>query len=307
MLNAYPFNEDSTEIIDRLEETYEDLNSIEKIMEELGIIVHRPDNFIDCGKRISTPTWNETGSRQELSPRDIFLVIDATIIEMTPMSRFRYFEHWAFKDIMVRKFNEGANWISMPSPALYDDDVATYTSPWYGEPLLEAASVLLHDGNLFVSTTTTANELGIEWLRRNFCGEYTIYELDEHFDGHLDAHFNIVRPGLVATHIDKKYFPDYFKNWEFLYIDTDMDTEISKKQPFHNDLIQDDDHANTALTINFLSIDENRILLYDHHKNSKTLLEQFKKHKIEPIFIPFRHCHYFNQGITCITLELVRY
>jgi glycine amidinotransferase len=281
-----------------LNDTIEDLNTIEKTLTELGVIVHRPSNKINCDKPIHTPQWSEVGSRIPLSPRDIFLVIGDTIVETTPMSRFRYFEHWAYKDIMTDCFKDGANWISMPSPALYEDRDE-------GEPLLEAASVIQHDDELFVSTTVTANRLGITWLERNF-PNHTIHEFGEKFDAHLDAHFNIVRPGLIATHIDRKYFPKYFKDWDFIYLNTDMDRKISKKQEFIHDNIQDDDHENTALTINFLSIDESRMLIYDHHNVSDALLKQLENHNIEPIFVPFRHCHFFNQGLTCITLELRR-
>lgn len=282
-----------------IKQTIEDFNSIHNTLTNLGVEVIRPSNTLQYNNEIKTPTWSELGSRFPMSPRDIFLIIDNIIIEMTVMSRFRYFEHWAYKDIMVEEFRNGAQWFSMPSPALYDNRKNA-------EPLLEAAAIIQHDKNLFVSNTATANRLGVDWLRRVVDNVYTIHEFGPKFNGHLDAHFNIIRPGLLATYHSKDEFPEFFKNWEFINIDTTIDTTISKQQEFIHDNLQDDDHDNTVLTMNFLSIDENRILMYDHHKNNGQLLDQLNKHNIEVIFVPFRHCHFFNQGITCITLELNR-
>jgi len=40
-------------------------------------------------------------------------------------------------------------------------------------------------------------------------------------------------------------------------------------------------------------------------KNEK-LLEFLKKHKMEPIHIPWRHRYFWDGGLHCITLDLVR-
>jgi len=290
-----------------LKQTEEDLEVIQSTLEKEGVKVLRPTTEIQYDKEIQTPLWKELGLRYPLTPRDIFLVVGNTIIETSPISRFRYFEHWAYKDIMIEYFKNGANWLSMPKPLLgdqsYDVDETVYTSNY--EPLLEAASVIQHDGNLFVSTQVTSNKLGVQWLK-NTLPNYTIHEMGKQFVGHLDAHTCIIRPGLIATYHKKEEFPAYFNDWEILDLDTSVDTNISKEQEFIHDNLQDDDHANTHLTVNLLSINENKLLLYDHHKENRKLLDKFEKNEIEPVFIPFKYSHFFNQGITCITLETIR-
>lgn len=291
-----------------LKQTEEDLEEIQSILEKENIKVLRPETKLEYDREIKTPLWSEIGLRYPLAPRDIFLVIGDTIIETASVSRYRYFEHWAYKDLMIDYFKKGAKWISMPAPLLgdqtYDIDEEIYTTNY--EPLLEAAGVIQHDADILVSTCVTSNSLGIQWLKNTLGNNYRYHELNNKFPGHLDAHICIVRPGLIATYHKKEDFPDYFKDWEFMDLFSTLDVDISKSQEFIHDNLQDDDHLNTNLICNLLSINEHKLLLYDHHKENKKLLDTFEKYDIEPVFIPFKYCHFFNQGITCITLETIR-
>lgn len=291
-----------------LKQTEEDLEEIQSILEKENIKVLRPETKLEYDREIKTPLWSEIGLRYPLAPRDIFLVIGDTIIETASVSRYRYFEHWAYKDLMIDYFKKGAKWISMPAPLLgdqtYDIDEEIYTTNY--EPLLEAAGVIQHDADILVSTCVTSNSLGIQWLKNTLGNNYRYHELNNKFPGHLDAHICIVRPGLIATYHKKEDFPDYFKDWEFMDLFSTLDVDISKSQEFIHDNLQDDDHLNTNLICNLLSINEHKLLLYDHHKENKKLLDTFERYDIEPVFIPFKYCHFFNQGITCITLETIR-
>lgn len=291
-----------------LKQTEEDLEEIQSILEKENIKVLRPETKLEYDREIKTPLWSEIGLRYPLAPRDIFLVIGDTIIETASVSRYRYFEHWAYKDLMIDYFKKGAKWISMPAPLLgdqtYDIDEEIYTTNY--EPLLEAAGVIQHDADILVSTCVTSNSLGIQWLKNTLGNNYRYHELNNKFPGHLDAHICIVRPGLIATYHKKEDFPDYFKDWEFMDLFSTLDVDISKSQEFIHDNLQDDDHLNTNLICNLLSINEHKLLLYDHHKENKKLLDTFERYDIEPVFIPFKYCHFFNQGITCITLETYR-
>lgn len=291
-----------------LKQTEEDLEEIQSILEKENIKVLRPETKLEYDREIKTPLWSEIGLRYPLAPRDIFLVIGDTIIETASVSRYRYFEHWAYKDLMIDYFKKGAKWISMPAPLLgdqtYDIDEEIYTTNY--EPLLEAAGVIQHDADILVSTCVTSNSLGIQWLKNTLGNNYRYHELNNKFPGHLDAHICIVRPGLIATYHKKEDFPDYFKDWEFMDLFSTLDVDISKSQEFIHGNLQDDDHLNTNLICNLLSINEHKLLLYDHHKENKKLLDTFERYDIEPVFIPFKYCHFFNQGITCITLETIR-
>ena len=76
---------------------------------------------------------------------------------------------------------------------------------------------------------------------------------------------------------------------------------------FDGILFRDDDVENTFPSCAITSLNENCVFLYEHYKEvHKEFVKQLEKHDIDIIFVPFRHQHWFSQGITCLTLELYR-
>lgn len=71
--------------------------------------------------------------------------------------------------------------------------------------------------------------------------------------------------------------------------------------------IQDGDFENTVLAVNCLSIDTKTVVMWEHYKTETTMIDQFKKHNIDIVFVPFTYSHFFNQGVTCLTLDLDRH
>ena len=71
--------------------------------------------------------------------------------------------------------------------------------------------------------------------------------------------------------------------------------------------IQDFDFANTVLAVNCLSIDTKTVVMWEHYKTETAMINQFKKHNIDIVFVPFTYSHFFNQGVTCLTLDLDRH
>jgi N-dimethylarginine dimethylaminohydrolase len=85
-----------------------------------------------------------------------------------------------------------------------------------------------------------------------------------------------------------------------------MDRKISSQQTLVDSRIQDSDFDNTVLCVNCLSIDRNTVVMWDHYKNETDLIKQLEQRDIEIIFVPLTYSHFFNQGVTCLTLELNR-
>lgn len=108
------------------------------------------------------------------------------------------------------------------------------------------------------------------------------------------------------TYHKRDELPEYFKDWEVIHVDPKHDQSISNKQELVDSKIQDDDFANTVLAVNCLSLSPNKVMMFDHYKDNNYLLDQFAKHKIEIVFVPFTYSHFFNQGMTCISFDLVR-
>jgi N-dimethylarginine dimethylaminohydrolase len=100
--------------------------------------------------------------------------------------------------------------------------------------------------------------------------------------------------------------PEQFKDWDIIKVNEETDKSMRSKQKLIDLKVQDDDFHDTVLAVNTLSIDENTICLYDHYKHDTKLINALNKHKVEIVWVPFTYSHFFNQGLTCITLDLHR-
>ena len=90
-------------------------------------------------------------------------------------------------------------------------------------------------------------------------------------------------------------------------MNSDNDKMKSMSQTAIDSRIQDFDFGNTVLVVNCLSIDPNTVVMWEHYKSETHMIKQFEKHGIEILFVPFTYSHFFNQGVTCLTLDLNRH
>lgn len=291
-----------------LQKTKDELIKFQSVLESKGIVVHRPAMIPNT--EIKTPYWSTPGTKIPLTPRDLFLILGNTIIESAMCQQERFFESFYYRDIILEKFQSGAKWISMPIPRHnyknfeidMDDDIPNQ------DPIMDAPSCLKYGKDVFVNTRGAGNRLGLDWLVSTFGDTYTFHEINRpEIVGHLDSHFTILRPGLLLTYHDKKILPEYFKNWEIINVGTEKDKKTAMSQIAIDSRIQDFDFQNTVLVVNCLSIDTNTVVMWEHYKSELTMMKQLEKQGIEIIFVPFTYSHFFNQGVTCLTLDLDRH
>lgn len=151
-----------------IEETREDLEELAALLRSEGVTVRRPD-VTDHSKPFSSPDWTADGE-YNYCPRDVLLPIGDTIIETPMANRTRYFETFAYRDLLREYFDSGANWISAPKPQLLDE---TYNiRPSDGvvlndhEPVFDAANVLRVGEDILYLVSCSGNERGLRWLQR---------------------------------------------------------------------------------------------------------------------------------------------
>lgn len=284
------------------ERTQEQLNDLSKHIETLGIKVYRPRSF-NSGKKLITPYWTSEGHRIPLTPRDSFLVVEDTIYETASWTQEAAFSSMNYRHILREAFIGGANWIPMPMPLHDINEVDGLDTDIPNlDPIIDGPCMYLNNDDIFVAGVGAGNQLGVEWIRRQL-PDKKIHMLDsKYFQGHLDCHFNILREGLIATFHPKDHFPDYFANWDFLYV-----APIKNESEFLDSKIQDDDAANTVLAVNSLSIDQNTIMMTDYHKDRQNnFIKELERAKIDIDFVKFDFTHFYNHGLTCLTLELHR-
>ena len=285
----------------------EELGIIQKQLEDFGARVHRPRLF-DSARDFVTPYFTSHGQKIPLTPRDSFTVIGNTIVETASWNADAYFVTAYYRHIFNEAFYRGARWISMPTPLHDMSQVDPFNTDIPNvDPIIDGANIIQHDDTLFVSTNSSANPRGLQWLQREFGDRYNIITFGENFGGHLDTHMNILRPGLLMTFHDPSEFPDYFKNWEFVKPDTSYDRMLMMEQSLIDGRIQDDDFLNTVLVVNSLSLDQNTLMICDIYKDKEIeLVRKLESLGFDLVFFPASCAHFIGNGISCLTLELIR-
>jgi len=282
--------------------TNKQLDGLQHKLESMDIEVFRPRCF-DNSKKLVTPFFATAGHRVPLAPSDHFFISGNTIVEIASWSRESTFTGMHWRHVMRSGFQQGANWITMPTPLHDITEVDRLDSDIPNiDPIIDAPSFYLHNDHVFVSTVGAGNQLGVEWMKKQFPNKTWVLMDPEKFVGHLDSHFNILRPGLVASHRDKSDFPEYFKDWEFIKVDS-----VSRPSELLDTRLQDDDQENTVLSVNSLSIDSETILVERTYENNyNNFIPSLKKHGIKIEYVDFEFSHFFGHGLGCICAALHR-
>lgn len=282
-----------------IEETEEDLNELVSSLENLGVIVHRPES-IDLSKKFSTMDWISDGFFN-YCPRDIVLSIGNTLIE-TPMSfRSRFLEPFAYKDLFVKYLKSGARWISAPKPRLQDkmfNKTDTKTSALHEfEPVFDAANVLKLGKDVLYLVSDTGNELGYHWLQSTLGPEYRVHVCrDMYTSAHIDTTIVPLRPGLVLvnpTRVTTKNIPTFFKKWEVLEAPDPVDISIKGLSV----------SSSAWMSINLLVVNPNLVIV---EKSQTPLIKFLEKRDFEVIPLQLRHARRLGGGFHCVTLDIRR-
>ena len=145
--------------------------------------------------------------------------------------------------------------------------------------------------------------------------------------GHSDGCFHALKPGaLLSLHKIQKY-NDTFPGWDVCYLpdqswDLISDFLLLKEKVagkwwvpgeegndeltyFVETWLQDwvGYVEETVFDVNVLMLDERHVCVTNYNETS---FKFFKKHNIEPIIVPWRHRFFWDGGLHCITLDLIR-
>ena len=147
-------------------------------------------------------------------------------------------------------------------------------------------------------------------------------------DGHVDGNFHPIKPGAILSLYDIDLYKNNFPGWDVCYL---PDQSWNNLEPFLELKKQnqgkwwlageEDNSIFTNFVETWLSdwvgyveetvFDVNVLMLDEHHccvtniKNEQ-VNSFFKKHKVEPVYVPWRHRFFWDGGLHCITLDLKR-
>ena len=285
-------------------ETEEDLDNLQKTIEQYGATVRRPNIMSkdDFAGRIEEENLLP---RPPIVPRNIAVTFGETLLVTTP-------EYW---------YDEIYNSYGDQVLQCDDNHIAWGAN---GSCMTRVGRDIFFDNSEHLSSEQT------NWIVENAVN----YEVRAHeclTDGHSDAVFAILKPGVILTTFhdeDIKYSRD-FPGWDLIRLDQPSINRLMKvgawKSEKHNDIqwymqgvfntpiltnFVDEymtdwvgDISETVFDINCLVLDEEHVIFSNYNKE---IFDFCKKHKIEPIICDFRHRYFFDSGISCVTQDIRR-
>jgi glycine amidinotransferase/scyllo-inosamine-4-phosphate amidinotransferase 1 len=280
------------------EETYEDLESLVKVLKDLNIKVRRPE-VIDTENVISNGFW-KTDQYYTFCPRDTVTVIGNTILESPMTLRSRQYETYCFRDQFIEYMNGGARWISAPKPMLKDDTYQrtdlTKLTLTEREPVFDAANILRSNNDILYLVSNTGNKLGGKWLQNLLGDQYKVHILENMYSySHLDSTIALLREGLCLLNperVNESNMPEMLKSWDKIWSPPMVDIGYHKVE-----------RASVWVGINLLSIDENTVIV-DNRQTE--LIKELKKYNIEALDCKLRHSRTLGGSFHCVTADMIR-
>ncbi len=276
-----------------VEETAEDLEIFVSALRQHGVTVRQPAPY-DNTAAFSTPFW-QTEGLHSFMPRDCILVVGDDIIEVPMSVRSRFFETWAFRDILLDYFDQGAKWTVAPRPRLRDDTYLAEGGLADVEPLFDAANILRVGKDLFFNTGKTANSAGCKWLQRHLGDAFRVHKMNIWKD-HIDTTLVPLRPGTILVNPDRvteESLPEPLKDWDVIWA----------PQPVVQDYHLDWMHCSHWIGNNLVSLDHDTVVVEESQVNLIRVLEQ-RGFTVVPV--PHRHARSYGGGFHCITLDIRR-
>ncbi len=293
---------------DMIEKASIELDNLSEVLKKFGVIVQRAGT-LNFSQEVTTPWWSSKGLYAAM-PRDVLMVIGDIIIEAPMAWRSRYFEIFAYRDLIEEYFRDGARWLAAPKPSMsnhfynskYDSDVPEINGKRQfviseKEIAFDAADFVRCGKDIFVQKSQVTNAMGIEWVRRHIGSEFTIHEVSfgDDYPMHIDTTIVPLAPGKLLVNpnwVTKEQIPDLFDSWEIIWAPEPV-------HPYDSALYFSSDW----LTMNMLSIDEKHILV---EANETPLMDLLVRHGFVPVPVPFRNFYPFGGSFHCATVDIRR-
>ena len=281
-------------------ETLEDLEGFKIILQDFGVEVIQP--VMDNSERFIADHL-VAGARGPLQPRDFQLVLG----------------------------NKCFIWPHLDHPALAHclrdySDKCIDMPPWdiAEEPLTSAKVFMIGKDvyHIIVSDPKLApvHDAMFKNHRSNI--------LPPTVEGHADGSFHTIKPGAILSLHDVQNYESTFPGWDICFLEDESWSKVMGWSNLKNKnagkwyLAGEENNdefihfVNTWLSdwVGYVEesvFDVNVLVLDEHHvcvsnMNNPIVNAFLKKHKMEPVYVPWRHRFFWDGGLHCITLDLVR-
>ena len=292
-----------------LSETAEDLDNLQKTIEQYGATVRRP-NLPDKHWFQQNQISDQGVPLPPLTPRDWQITLGQKLLRILPMAELN--------DVC----------------SLYGDAVVNPhgTMDWDPNCILNGASascIVRVGRDIFFDNSDWMTPVQSGWIKENILGaDYRVHEAVT--DGHGDAVFAILKPGVILSskHDENLNFDQDFPGWEVCKIwDTSIHAamEVGKFRyeespgawyvqgqtptPEFTDYVNTYLNkwtgfvAETVFDVNCLVLDESNVIFSAYNK---TVFNFCERHQINPIICELRHSYFWDGGVSCCTQDIRR-
>ena len=302
-----------------LSETAEDLDALQRTIEQSGARVRRPD-LIDKDHFIARQLTGQGAPLPPLTPRDWQITLGQKLLRVLPVEELDTIcEEYA--DQVVNPHLD--YWLAHDRDPMYTWDPA---SPLNGA----SASCIVRVGrDVFFDNSDFLRPEQTQWIVEHCLGpEYRIHEART--DGHGDAVFAILKPGVILSskHDMHLHLAEDFPGWDVCKIwDSSIwaamevgkfkyeanpgawyvqgQTPTPEFTEFVNTYLNKWTGfvAETVFDVNCLVLDESTVIFSAYNKEVFAFCE---RHRINPIVSELRHSYFWDGGISCCTQDLRR-
>lgn len=291
-----------------LNETEEDLNNLQRTIEQYGARVRRP-SLPDKDNFTQQQIYSNGASLPPLTPRDWQISLGQKLLRVLPVPEL---------DEVCAKY---AGQVVNPHGADWNPDCILNGAS--ASCIVRVGRDVFFDNSDYLKPEQTA------WIVKNCLGpEYRIHEAVT--DGHGDAVFAILKPGVILSskHDMHLHLAEDFPGWDVMKIwDSSIwaamevgkfkyeaspgawyvqgqtptaeftnfvDTYLNKWTGFV---------AETVFDVNCLVLDEENVIFSAYNKE---VFNFCRKHRINPIISELRHSYFWDGGVSCCTQDLTR-
>ena len=198
----------------------------------------------------------------------------------------------------------------------------------FGFPI-QAPSITVVGRDIYIDIKTEVDSVLVNYYFKEFAKMFPNFKINVlTIGGHNDGCFHTIKPGAILSLKEIQTYNDTFPGWDICYL---PDQSWDKVRPFIELKIknrgkwwvpgeeENDEFTNfvetwlqdwvgyveeTVFDVNVLVLDEKYVCV--SQQDNETVNAFLKKHNMEPVYIPWRHRYFWDGGLHCITLDLVR-
>lgn len=308
------------------EETEEDYLYFESQLKSHNIEVLRPhldindriDNYINESGRITTNLQVKDGQLVNHQANDVNIYVSNTLIPKPPMTPR---DSWSVVgNKLLRTAIDHPSTEKLLSDKFHHhiiDSWQTFGTDFPGGNIFQIGKdIYLGKSNISLDSWQAI---------QSYFPQYRWHMVD--CDGHVDATYHPIKEGAIISLFKVQMYEHTFPNWDVLYLPNQSWSKVGKFLqlktsnqgkwwvPGEEDNLDFTNFVESWLNdwvgyVEETVFDVNCLVLDDKHcfvnNYNEAVFDFLKKHRMEPIIIPFRHRYFWDGGLHCITLELNR-